>query len=70
MLQQKNLREVQEALHCEYGNKYPWSTSVRSGLEQLVNIRYAGSWDNFVIKFVTPTLQLLKTLKQKVSSRP
>lgn len=59
------LDTVQHSLANVYEDRYPCSNRVRQGLEGILNQRYSGSQHEFTNKFITPTILLLKRLKEK-----
>ena len=63
---QDSLVTVQRALAVVYEDAYPCSNRVRQGLEGILNTKYGGSQHEFTINFITPTISLLKRLKEKV----
>lgn len=48
-----------------YGNNYPLSDAVQQGLERVLNDSYKGREKDFNVKFIIPTIELLKELKDK-----
>ena len=66
--EQNTLVTAQRALAVVYEHNYPFSDTVRQGLERILNERYGGSQQDFTTKFIRSTIALLKNLKAKVSS--
>ena len=66
---QDTLDTVQHSLANVYEDRYPYSNRVRQGLEGILNQRYSGSQHEFTNKFITPTILLLKRLKEKVNTK-